>query len=185
LPEIAAHDRLKSLLTIPRNTCSRCSEIHAHHPAKRASPGGVGLAQQTSFRIPVSSIGLWTHRFIDKGVSYEALEKRFGEPVLSFVDLHLDRLGPPAGRVAGSFSRSRRVLLSVAAFFLANDGARAIGENAAAGAGRALRATGRRAQQPDRSGTTMAELLLRSPLFRTCCSCQRRLSSQQFLDCDW
>jgi len=36
LPEIAAHDPLKSLLTIPRNICSRCSEIPAHDPAKRA-----------------------------------------------------------------------------------------------------------------------------------------------------
>ena len=34
---------------------------------------------------------------------------------------HLDRLGPPAGRVAGSFSRNRRVLFSeVAALFLAS-----------------------------------------------------------------
>src|SRR5208283_5454359 len=35
-PPKGAHDRLKSLLTIPRNTCSRCSEIRAHDPAKRA-----------------------------------------------------------------------------------------------------------------------------------------------------
>src|SRR6266850_3614618 len=31
-----AHDRLKSLLTIPRNTCSRSSEIRALDPLKRA-----------------------------------------------------------------------------------------------------------------------------------------------------
>jgi glyoxalase family protein len=48
--------------------------------------GGVGLAQQTTFRIPANSIGYWTHRFIEKGVTHEALEKRFGEPVLSFTD---------------------------------------------------------------------------------------------------
>jgi glyoxalase family protein len=51
-----------------------------------AGRGGVGLTQQTSFRIPASSIGYWTHRFIEKGVAHEALEKRFGEPVLSFSD---------------------------------------------------------------------------------------------------
>jgi glyoxalase family protein len=57
-------------------------------PWQHAAPGrgGVGLAQQTSFRIPASAIGYWTHRFIDKGVAHEALEKRFGEPVLSFTD---------------------------------------------------------------------------------------------------
>jgi glyoxalase family protein len=48
--------------------------------------GWVGLAQQTTFRIPANSIGYWTHRFIEKGVTHEALEKRFGEPVLSFTD---------------------------------------------------------------------------------------------------
>lgn len=48
--------------------------------------GGVGLAQQTSFRIPKSSIGFWTHRFVDKGVEHEAPEKCFDEPILSFTD---------------------------------------------------------------------------------------------------
>src|SRR5258708_31930362 len=31
-------------------------------------------------------MGYLTPRFIDKGVAHEALEKRFGEPVLSFTD---------------------------------------------------------------------------------------------------
>jgi glyoxalase family protein len=55
---------------------------------EHAAPGraGVGLAQQNSFRVPTSSIGYWTHRFIDKGIAYEPLEKRFGESVLSFTD---------------------------------------------------------------------------------------------------
>src|SRR6202140_4787252 len=35
-PEIAAHDALKSALTIPRNNCSRSSEIRAHDPLKCA-----------------------------------------------------------------------------------------------------------------------------------------------------
>ena len=47
---------------------------------------GIGLTQQTSFRVPASSIGYWTHRLIEKGVAHEALEKRFGEPVLPFTD---------------------------------------------------------------------------------------------------
>src|ERR1700756_2320119 len=53
-------------------------------PWEHASPGrpGVGLAQQTAFRVPASAMGYWTHRFIDKGVAHGALEKRFGEPVL-------------------------------------------------------------------------------------------------------
>jgi catechol 2,3-dioxygenase-like lactoylglutathione lyase family enzyme len=57
-------------------------------PWEHAAPGrgGVGPAQQTTFRIPLGSIGYWTHRFIEKGVAHEALEKRFGEPVLSFTD---------------------------------------------------------------------------------------------------
>src|SRR5262249_58395775 len=47
---------------------------------------GVGLAQETSFRVPASSIGYWTHRFVEMGVTHEALEKRFSEPVLPFKD---------------------------------------------------------------------------------------------------
>jgi glyoxalase family protein len=48
--------------------------------------GGVGLTHQTSFRVPASAIGYWTHRFIEKGVAHEALEWWFGEPVLPFTD---------------------------------------------------------------------------------------------------
>ncbi|TIL22094.1 MAG: hypothetical protein E5Y88_29470 [Mesorhizobium sp.] len=35
--EKVAHDRLKSLLTIPRNPCSRCGEIRAHDRLKYAN----------------------------------------------------------------------------------------------------------------------------------------------------
>ena len=57
-------------------------------PWEHAAPGrgGVGQTQQTSFRVPARSLGYWTHRFIEKGVAHEALEKRFGEAVLSFTD---------------------------------------------------------------------------------------------------
>ncbi len=48
--------------------------------------GGVGLTEETAFRVPQSAIGYWAHRFIEKGVEHSALEKRFGETVLSFVD---------------------------------------------------------------------------------------------------
>jgi glyoxalase family protein len=57
-------------------------------PWEDASLGraGVGFTQQTAFRIPVGSIGYWTHRLIENSVTYETLERRFGEPVLSFTD---------------------------------------------------------------------------------------------------
>src|SRR5258708_23547256 len=57
-------------------------------PWEHAAPGrsGVGLAQQTTFRVPASAIGYWTHRMVENGVTHEAPEKRFGETVLSFAD---------------------------------------------------------------------------------------------------
>ena len=57
-------------------------------PWEQAGPGrgGVGQTQQIAFRVPARSIGYWTHHFIAKGVAHEALEKRFGESVLSFTD---------------------------------------------------------------------------------------------------
>ena len=51
-----------------------------------AGRNGVGLAEETAFRVPSQSIGYWTQRLIEKGVAHDALEKRFGEPVLSFTD---------------------------------------------------------------------------------------------------
>ena len=57
-------------------------------PWQHAVPGrgGVGLAQQTSFRIPAHAMGYWVHRFIEKGVAHEALDERFGETTLCFID---------------------------------------------------------------------------------------------------
>ena len=57
-------------------------------PWEHTAPGrnGDGLAEGIAFRIPAESIGYWTHRFIEKGVSHAGPEKRFGEPVLSFTD---------------------------------------------------------------------------------------------------
>jgi glyoxalase family protein len=57
-------------------------------PWEHAAPGrlGVGETQETLFRVPEGAIGYWTHRFVEKGVAHEALQKRFGETVLSFKD---------------------------------------------------------------------------------------------------
>jgi glyoxalase family protein len=57
-------------------------------PWEHAAPArnGDGLTEETAFRVPAESIGYWTHRLIEKGVLHKALEKRFGEPVLSFTD---------------------------------------------------------------------------------------------------
>jgi glyoxalase family protein len=74
----------------------------AHAPSGRA---GVGLAQQTTFRIPEQAVGYWTHRFVEKSVPHEAIERRFGETVLSFADpdgTSLALVGVPgAGNEAG------------------------------------------------------------------------------------
>jgi glyoxalase family protein len=51
-----------------------------------AGRNGVGLTQTTAFRIPVASIGYWTHRLVEKGVKHEAPARRFGETILSFTD---------------------------------------------------------------------------------------------------
>jgi glyoxalase family protein len=57
-------------------------------PWAQAAPGrvGIGEAQETALRVPESAIGYWAHRFVEKGVAHQALEKRFGESVLSFKD---------------------------------------------------------------------------------------------------
>jgi glyoxalase family protein len=47
---------------------------------------GVGETHQTAFRVPERSLGYWTHRFIERGIAHQALEKRFGEKVLPFTD---------------------------------------------------------------------------------------------------
>jgi glyoxalase family protein len=47
---------------------------------------GVGLTQQTTFRIPALSMGYWTHRLIEKGVRHERPSKRFHQSVLELSD---------------------------------------------------------------------------------------------------
>jgi len=78
------------------------STYHFYYGDKIGSPGsiltffpwagapagrrGVGETHQTAFRVPLSSLGYWTQRFLEKGIAHEGLEKRFGEPVLPFTD---------------------------------------------------------------------------------------------------
>jgi glyoxalase family protein len=66
----------------------RPGTILTFFPWEHAAPGrvGVGTAQETAFRVPESSIGYWTHRFVEKGVPHEVPEKRFSRTVLPFRD---------------------------------------------------------------------------------------------------
>jgi glyoxalase family protein len=71
-------------------------------PWEHASPGraGVGLTQQTAFRVPARSIAYWTHRLIEKGVADGTVGKRFGQTVLEFTDP--DGMGLALVGVAGA-----------------------------------------------------------------------------------
>jgi glyoxalase family protein len=69
-------------------------------PWEHVAPGrlGVGETQETVFRVPEGSIGYWAHRFVAKGVAHKAIEKRFGETVLSLEDadgMRLALIGVP------------------------------------------------------------------------------------------
>ncbi|MCJ2035249.1 ring-cleaving dioxygenase [Methylobacterium sp. J-068] len=57
-------------------------------PVAHAAPGrvGIGETQETAFRVPRASIGWWTHRFVETGVTHDAPTPVFGEPVLRFRD---------------------------------------------------------------------------------------------------
>ena len=47
---------------------------------------GNGMAVETTFVIPESSLGFWTQRLVALGISHDAPEKRFGETVLPLRD---------------------------------------------------------------------------------------------------
>ena len=66
----------------------RPGTILTFFPIAHAAPGrvGIGETQETAFRVPRASIGWWTHRFIEKGVTHEALVPVLGEPTLRFRD---------------------------------------------------------------------------------------------------
>ena len=57
-------------------------------PWEHAAPGrlGPGETSETAFRVPAASIGYWSQRLIEKGVTHSGPEKRFGETVLPFTD---------------------------------------------------------------------------------------------------
>jgi glyoxalase family protein len=71
-------------------------------PWARAAQGrlGAGETQETAFRVPAAALGYWAHRFIEKGVTHGALEKRFGDTVLPFSDpdgMHFALVGAAVG----------------------------------------------------------------------------------------
>jgi glyoxalase family protein len=53
--------------------------------AKIGSAGG-GEVHRTAFRVPLSSLDYWTKRLTKRGIPCQAMETRFGEPVLPFSD---------------------------------------------------------------------------------------------------
>ena len=57
-------------------------------PWDHVGPGrvGVGETEETAFRVPLHAIGYWTQRFVEAGVSHDAIVKRFGDTVLGFRD---------------------------------------------------------------------------------------------------
>jgi glyoxalase family protein len=78
----------------------RPGTILTFFPWEHVAPGrlGIGETQETVFRVPEGAIGYWTHRFVEKGVAHQTLEKRFGETVLSFKDpdgMRLALVGQP------------------------------------------------------------------------------------------
>ena len=78
-------------------------------PWEHAAPGqlGVGETQETALRIPAAALGYWTHRLIEKGVTH-ALEKRFGENVLTFRDadgMRFALVGVPGAEGEQAWSR--------------------------------------------------------------------------------
>lgn len=74
-----------------------------HAPRGR---NGVGTAQQTMFRVPESAIGYWAHRFVEKGVPHEAIEKHFGRSVLALSDpdgMSLSLVGVPGAEAEAAW----------------------------------------------------------------------------------
>ncbi|WP_375458952.1 ring-cleaving dioxygenase [uncultured Enterovirga sp.] len=76
----------------------RPGTILTFFPWEHVAPGriGVGETSETAFKVPLSSIGWWTHRFVAEGVAHEAPTKVFGETVLPFRDpdgMHLALIG--------------------------------------------------------------------------------------------
>src|SRR5215475_8283800 len=82
----------------------RPGTILTFFPWEHAAAGrnGIGQIEETAFRVPAASIGYWTHRFLEQGVTHQAPEKRFGAPVLPFTDPHGMSLALVGGADAAS-----------------------------------------------------------------------------------
>ena len=78
-------------------------------PWEHVAPGrlGVGETQETAFRIPLASMGYWTHRFVEAGVRHGTPANRFGETVLTFTDpdgMRLALIGVPGAEAEAGYS---------------------------------------------------------------------------------
>jgi glyoxalase family protein len=68
---------------------------------------GLGQAVEIAFRIPRSSLGWWTQRLIEKGIAFDAPEKRFGETVLGLKDpdgIRLELVASQSGDAEGGWT---------------------------------------------------------------------------------
>jgi glyoxalase family protein len=65
-----------------------------------AGRNGNGMAVETAFIIPEGSLGYWTQRLVERGISHDAPERRFGETVLPLRDPDGMRLGLVAAKEA-------------------------------------------------------------------------------------
>ena len=87
----------------------RPGTILTFFPWAHAAQGrlGTGETQETAFRVPAASLGYWTHRFVEKGVVHGALEKRFGDTMLTFSDpegMHFSLVGVPGAETEHGWS---------------------------------------------------------------------------------
>jgi glyoxalase family protein len=73
-------------------------------PWEHVAPGrlGVGETQETVLCVPEESLGFWLHRFLEKGVVHDSIERRFGQSVLPFRDPHGTRLALASAAEAGA-----------------------------------------------------------------------------------
>ena len=68
---------------------------------------GLGQAVEIGFRVPRGSLGWWTQRLIEAGITFDPPEKRFGETVLGFTDpdgIRLEIVATAAGNSPGGWT---------------------------------------------------------------------------------
>jgi glyoxalase family protein len=76
----------------------RPGTIITFFPWEDRPPGrsGTGQALETTYRVPMEAMAFWQRRFIEMGVAFEPLTRRFGDPFLAFKDpdgVHLGLVG--------------------------------------------------------------------------------------------